>query len=97
MPTAILKLVLTGSLFVFFPQNLTNAFEGYKSDEDVTLHCQGKSLVKTNKIALFFSSKLFQKIFETNCDCNTNLLQEYDIICPGTSKSKFALILLTKN
>ena len=47
----------------FYTQNLTNAFEGYKSDEDVTLHCQGNSLVKTNKIAFFFSSKLFQKIF----------------------------------
>ena len=67
-----------------YAQNLTKAFDGYKSEEDVTLHCSGNSQVKTNKISLLFSSKLFQKIFENNCDCYTNILQEYNIVCPGT-------------
>ena len=76
-----------------YAQNLTKAFDGYKADEDVTLHCQGNVQVKTNKIALLFSSKLFQKIFETNCDSNINLLQGYDIICPDFNPEAMAKVL----
>ena len=77
----------------YYSQNLTKAFEDYKSCDDVTLHCQGKVQVKTNKIALFFSSKLFKKIFETNCDCNTNALQEYDILCPEVNPDAMSKVL----
>ena len=76
-----------------YAQNLTKAFDGYKTDEDVTLQCQGNVQVKTNKIALLFSSKLFQKIFETNCDSNINLLQGYDIICPDFNPEAMAKVL----
>jgi hypothetical protein len=69
---------------------LTKAFDGFKSGDEVTLHFQGKRQMKTNKIALFFSSKLFQKIFETNCDCTTNPLQEYNILCPGKACYRWA-------
>ena len=76
-----------------YAQNLTKAFDGYKSEEDVTLHCSGNSQVKTNKISLLFSSKLFQKIFETNCDCNTNMLQEYNVVCPDFDPRCMAKVL----
>ena len=76
-----------------YTQNLTKAFDGYKSYEDVTLHCQGNVQVKTNKFALIFSSKLFKKIFETNCDSNTNLHQEYDILCPDFNPDSVAKVL----
>ena len=74
-------------------QNLTKAFDGYKSGEDVTLHCRGKTQVKTNKISLLFSSKLFQKIFETDCDCNTDILQEYNVVCPDFDPNCMAKVL----
>ena len=76
-----------------YAQNLTKAFDGYKSVEDVTLHCQGNVQVKTNKIALLFTSKLFQKIFETNRDSNINPLQGYDIICPDFNPDAMAKVL----
>ena len=77
-----------------YTQNLTKAFDDYKSYNDVNLHCQGNVQVKTNKIALFFSSKMFQKIFETNCDCNnTSLLQEYNILCPDFDPDAMAKVL----
>ena len=76
-----------------YTQNLAKAFDGYKSVEDVTLHCRGKIKLKTNKISLLFSSKLFQKIFETNCDCNTNILQEYNVVCPDFDPKCMAKVL----
>ena len=76
-----------------YTQNLAKAFDGYKSVEDVTLHCRGKIKLKTNKISLLFSSKLFQKIFETNCDCNTNILQEYNVVCPDFDPNCMAKVL----
>ena len=75
-----------------YTQNLNKAFDGYKSYDDVTLHCQGQVQMKTNKFALIFSSKLFKKIFETSCDCN-NLLQEYDILCPDFNPDSVAKVL----
>ena len=76
-----------------YTQNLTKAFDGYRSYDDVTLHCQGQVQVKTNKFALIFSSKLFKKIFQTNCDSNNNLHQEYDILCPDFNPDSVAKVL----
>jgi hypothetical protein len=66
---------------MFYSQCLIEAFDSVKFQSDVTIHCKNKTQLKTSKLALIFSSKLFAKIF---ADSESNQFQRYDVLCPGT-------------
>ena len=62
---------------------LEQAVGSLSTTEDLILHCKNNSIIRTNKMVLLFSSKLFSKLLTETCPCPSALSQEYDVICPG--------------
>ena len=73
-----------------YSHRLIEAFENVKYQSDVTIYCQNKTQVKTNKLSLFFSSKLFAKLIGNS---ENNQFQEYDVLCPDFDPSSMAKVI----
>ena len=63
-------------------KGLEQALGSLSTTEDLILHCQNKTAIRTNKMSLVLNSKLFAKLLTEICP--SALLPEYDVICPGT-------------
>ena len=78
-------------------KGLEQVLSSLSTTEDLILHCQNNSTIRTNKMLLLFTSKLFAKLLTENCPCPSALYQEYDVICPGSFlinlNSKFRFFL----
>ena len=60
---------------------------------DVTFHFGHGVKVKTNKLLLAKSSRLFGQLFELNCACATWLRVSHDVICPDISPDAVMTLL----
>ena len=74
-------------------RGLEQVLGSLSTTEDLILHCQNKSIIRTNKMPLFFNSKLFVKLLTETCHCPSALTQEYDIICPDFDPDSMARVL----
>ena len=75
-------------------QGLEQAFGSLSNKEDLTLYCQNKTTLKTNKMPLLFTSKLVEKILSDTCHCTG---QEFEIICPDFDPDSMARVLQLLN
>ena len=73
-----------------YSHRLIEAFENVKYQSDVTIYCQNKTQVKTNKLSLFFSSKLFAKLIGNS---ENYQFLEYDVICPDFDPSSMSKVI----
>ena len=73
-----------------YKQCLIEAFDSVTYKSDVTFHCQNKAQVKTSKLSLFFSSKLFSKIIGNS---EINQFQDLDILCPDFDPCSMAKVI----
>ena len=72
---------------------LEKAVGSLSTTEDLILHCKNNAIIRTNKMVLLFSSKLFSKLVTETCSCPSALSQEYDIICPDYDPDCMARVL----
>ena len=77
-------------------KGLEQALGSLSTTEDLVLHCQNKSAIRTNKMPLVLNSNLFAKMLTETCP--SALSPEYDVICPGILKDKdFFLLILVQS
>ena len=60
---------------------------------DVTFHFGHGVKIKTNKLLMAKSSKLFWQLFELNCGCASWLSIQYDVVCPDVSPEAVKVLL----
>ena len=73
-----------------YQHRLIKAFDSVTYKSDVTIHCLNKTQVKTNKLSLFFSSKLFSKIIGNS---EINQFQDLDVLCPDFDSRSMAKVI----
>ena len=74
-------------------RGLEQVLGSLSTTEDLILHCQNKSIIRTNKMSLYLNSKLFAKLLTETCHCPSALTQEYEIICPDFDPDSMARVL----
>ena len=65
-------------------KGLEQVLSNLSTTKDLILHCQNNLTIRTNKMPLVFSSRLFAALLAETCPCPSALYQTYDVICPGT-------------
>ena len=74
-------------------KGLEQVLVNLSTTEDLILHFQNKSTLRTNKMPLLFTSKLFTKLLVETCPCPNALYQEYNVICPDFDPDSMSRVL----